>query len=245
VTGVAFGASDTFTWDIAPGATAYNVYRGTIPTVGGMASRGLGPGAYDHACFEARDAQGNGPTLSEDTELPSAYGVRAFYYLVTSLAASGEGSLGQSSQDHDPPTTGDQLERPNGTPCPRGIRLRIGAGGTGNVAAMIVTVTHPTPQVALEANGVVPVGPLAPGSPGNPTTTSDAAVAGEVRVASFFTSFGATFAAPTPTHDLSFTYQGATPSLGDFAFSRCQLLDSSALPVPTATCELQSLTMAP
>jgi hypothetical protein len=110
------GSATEITWPAAVGALAYNVYRGTIPH-GGLESRGEGLAVYDHACFEAADAEGDGRRVATDTDPvpPERVG---FYYLVAAVRSDGEDSLGLASVDLDPVAAGEQVERPNGAPCP-------------------------------------------------------------------------------------------------------------------------------
>jgi hypothetical protein len=79
----------TLNWAAIPHAQIYNLYRGTIPNRL-MGSRGLGPSAYDHACFAA----GILSTQINDGETP-ARGT-AFYYLPNGENRC-EGSLGNAS----------------------------------------------------------------------------------------------------------------------------------------------------
>jgi hypothetical protein len=103
------GGSAVLTWPARVGALRYDVYRGTIPLAGVL--------VYDHVCFSAADAEGDGHRVAIDGDPvpPSAAG---YYYLVAATLENGESSLGRSSVDLDPGTAGDQLERPNAAPCP-------------------------------------------------------------------------------------------------------------------------------
>jgi len=109
------GGAARLHWPAQPQAAAFHVYRGTIPA-GGMAHGGVDTAAYDHVCFEADDAFGDGPFTSVDPD-PVPAGSAGFYYLVAAVTATGEGSLGAASVDLDPIEPGEQRQRPNGAPC--------------------------------------------------------------------------------------------------------------------------------
>jgi hypothetical protein len=113
---IRFESRDRIEWDSVLGVISYNTFRGTIPRSGGMGSRGPGYAAYDHACFEAGDAQGNGLRVTEDPTVPSG---NLLYYLVGVVSIYGEGNTGDATIDLDPATPGDQTDRPPGDPpCP-------------------------------------------------------------------------------------------------------------------------------
>jgi hypothetical protein len=109
------GGAARIEWPAQPQALDFHVYRGTIPH-DGLAARGAGAAAYDHVCFEAGDATGDGPFTSVDPE-PVPVDRAGFYYLVSAVTPAGEGSLGQASIDLDPVAPGEQRERPNPAPC--------------------------------------------------------------------------------------------------------------------------------
>ena len=87
-----FGADrQTFSWSAVPGATSYDVYRGTDPS------------ANDPACRVYRS-----PTTNAGLDdLPAGPG-SLFYFLVTAVGPDGEGTLGSDSSG---------AARPNGAPC--------------------------------------------------------------------------------------------------------------------------------
>jgi hypothetical protein len=97
---------DNFVWTPTPGATHWNSYRGTIPTLT-MGSRMPGGSAYDHSCFENGNILLNGPTLSWDPWWPDIG--TGYYYLVTEENGCGEGPAGWSY---------DGGLRPMPMPCP-------------------------------------------------------------------------------------------------------------------------------
>ncbi len=74
-------------WNAVPGALGYDTYRGSLPPAG-LASRGRDVSAYDHECFEAGDALGDGSLQSSDPALPPA-GAIGWYYLVVADGPSG------------------------------------------------------------------------------------------------------------------------------------------------------------
>lgn len=81
----------TLTWAPAPDAMTGNTYRGTIP----IHYMGSQAPAYNHTCFEAGDAAGDGAAVTTDPTSPPSN--EAFYYLVAARNACGAGSLGTSS----------------------------------------------------------------------------------------------------------------------------------------------------
>ena len=111
-------SSDTkLRWSPLGGALSFNVYRGTIPERMGMSSRGFGAISYDHACFASALAPDDVSRVVQDTDAVPV-GARAFYYLVAGVRTGGETSLGDASEDLDRGVAGDQLQRPNVSPCP-------------------------------------------------------------------------------------------------------------------------------
>ena len=111
-------ANDTkLTWSGVGSALSYAVYRGTVPERSGMSSRGFGVASYDHSCLAGNLAPDPPSRAIQDTD-PVPPGARAFYYLVSATRAAGESSLGEASDDLDLVAAGDQLERPNLSPCP-------------------------------------------------------------------------------------------------------------------------------
>jgi hypothetical protein len=110
------GGTTTLRWPPTVGALTYNVYRGTIP-LNGLAARGAGVAAYDHACFESADSSGDGQRETHDGDAISP-GNFGFYYLVATVDSSGEDPPGLASIDLDPGSTGVQPARPNSMPCP-------------------------------------------------------------------------------------------------------------------------------
>ncbi|MEM7245722.1 MAG: choice-of-anchor Q domain-containing protein [Acidobacteriota bacterium] len=110
------GALADVTWEAVPGALHHDTYRGSLPPFG-LSSRGAGLAVYDHVCFEAADALGDGPLQTRDGDPPSPGNV-GWYYLVSVTDGAGEGSLGRASSDLDAVTPGVQLLRPNDAPCP-------------------------------------------------------------------------------------------------------------------------------
>jgi hypothetical protein len=238
VEGVGVDGDGEITRPDVPDAQVYNVYRGTIPTRGGMASRGVGRRSYDHTCLAILDAQSQAPLQAVDPELPSAYGVRAFYYLVGAASAGGESPLGKASHDIDRVAAGEQRERPNRWPCRQRVRLTVAVTGTGDLHGMVVTVSHPTPELYPEPRGGVPRGPLAPGAAGDPETGELPAPDGRVRFAAALRQPGATFSPPTVTHELLLTTLDEVPALSAFAITECALHDAAEVEVATARCEL-------
>ena len=99
------GATATLGWPADPRAVAFNVYRGTLPAEG-LAARA--PDPYDHVCFDAADAAGDGPFAALD-EGPFAPGNPGYYYLVTAVLPAGEGFPGEDSAG---------VPRPLPAPCP-------------------------------------------------------------------------------------------------------------------------------
>jgi hypothetical protein len=98
----------TLQWLPTPDATAWNTYRGTVPSAG-LGSRS--PAArYDHVCFEQGDVLVDGATRSTDIGVPPPG--QAFYYLVSgrndTCSPVLESTLGSDSAGH---------EIPNASPC--------------------------------------------------------------------------------------------------------------------------------
>ncbi|MBZ5640981.1 MAG: hypothetical protein LAO51_19760 [Acidobacteriia bacterium] len=106
VPGLHFTSNTVMTWTAVPGATFYDTYRGTIPAHG-LGSRPPPDPLYDQTCFEFGDSLGDGALVSTDPAI-SPVGT-AFYYLVSEVAACGEGPIGSDSNGS---TT------PNSSPCP-------------------------------------------------------------------------------------------------------------------------------
>ncbi|MBI4169776.1 MAG: hypothetical protein HY510_07550, partial [Acidobacteria bacterium] len=96
----------SLTWSAIPVATHYNTYRGTIP----RALMGSRMDPYDHTCFEADDAAGDGLTVSRDDTTPPEG--TAYYYPNSGADGCGEGSLGLANREGVP------TPRPNPSPCP-------------------------------------------------------------------------------------------------------------------------------
>ncbi|HKQ61217.1 MAG TPA: hypothetical protein VJS92_07985 [Candidatus Polarisedimenticolaceae bacterium] len=92
---VKFSSKTTLFWPASAGASHWNTYRGTVPSL------------YNHTCFESADAGGNGPTTSVDPAIPPPGG--RFYYLISGEGACGESALGHAS-------SGATI--PNTSPCP-------------------------------------------------------------------------------------------------------------------------------
>jgi hypothetical protein len=92
-TDLAFFDGQTVFWSPNPGATAYNLYSGTL---GGVWS-------FNHVCHSAGLTY---PAASVPDQPPLGGGV---YFLVAGVNPCGEGSLGKTSSG---------LERPNSSPCP-------------------------------------------------------------------------------------------------------------------------------
>jgi hypothetical protein len=81
----------TYGWSAAPGASGYDVVRGSL------AALGVGPGAGDEVCFEATSA----PAISDDTVPPDGEG---FWYLMRGANTCGPGTYG-TRHDGTPRTT--------------------------------------------------------------------------------------------------------------------------------------------
>lgn len=96
------GDGSALNWSAAPGAVTFNVYRGTIPP-GGFSTRGTGDEVYDHLCWDAGDAAGDGPFFARDATAVPANDA-GFYYLVATVTQQGEQA--------------DPFGRPYPSPCP-------------------------------------------------------------------------------------------------------------------------------
>ena len=106
VTGLLFTSLTVVTWSANQGAGSYDSYRGTIPAHGLGTRPPAGP-LYDQTCFETGDSNGDGVLVSTDPAIPPLG--TAFYYLVSEVAACGQGPVGEDSN-------GTTIM--NSSPCP-------------------------------------------------------------------------------------------------------------------------------
>jgi PKD repeat protein len=89
-----FTDSQTLSWTGATGSVTFNLYRGTFDNP---------PWVYDHVCLRS----GITGLSTTDPSLPAAR--TGLYYLLSSVGAAGESSLGTDSANRP---------RPNSAPCP-------------------------------------------------------------------------------------------------------------------------------